>query len=71
MIEVRQSQEQRDNQAARIGAIFKLPDAAAKISGDGWRLDYAGGDKVLLRVELVEMVSQEEAEAIINGLPLE
>jgi hypothetical protein len=66
------TQEERDNQAARIGAIFGLPNPGRQIVRDGVRLESVpgDGDQVLLRVELAEWVSRDEALAILTGQPL-
>lgn len=65
-------QEIRDNQAARIGRIFDLPNAGMKMSRDGWTMSHRVGDPtVTLTVELVAHISREEAEKILNGEPVE
>lgn len=65
-------QEDRNNQAARIGRIFDLPDAGAKVSTDGWTMTHTPeSDSVRLTVELVAFISVEEAEKILNRTPLE
>lgn len=68
-IRIEQSQEQRTNHAARIGAIFDLPDAGSKITRDGVSME-PFGDGVMLSVVMVSQISKEESEAILNGLPL-
>lgn len=62
--------EQRNNIAARIGALFELPDAGMKITREGWRME-GWGDQVQLTVELVTFITVEEAEAILNAKPIE
>lgn len=57
--------EQRNNIAARIGALFELPDAGMKMTREGWRME------VQLTVELVTFITVEEAEAILNAKPIE
>lgn len=64
------TQEQRNNIAARIGAIFDLPDAGMKMTREGWSME-GWGDEVMLKVEIVNMITPEEAEAILNAKPLE
>lgn len=64
------TKEQRANIAARIGALFDLPDAGMKMSREGWQLK-GHGDEIQLTVELVKIVTREEAEAILNAHPLD
>ena len=64
------TQEQRENIAAQIGKLFDLPDAGMKITREGWKLE-GWGPEIRLTVELVKMVTKEEAEAILNALPIE
>ncbi|KQQ65067.1 hypothetical protein [Microbacterium sp. Leaf320] len=63
------TQEQRNNQAERIGALFVLPDAGMKMTREGWRME-GWGDEVQLTVELVTFITKEEAEAILNATPI-
>lgn len=63
------TQEQRDNIAARIGALFDLPDAGMKMTREGWVME-GWGDEIKLTVELVTMITREEAEAILNAKPI-
>ena len=66
------SMEQRGNIAERIGAIFDLPDAGMKMTRDGWTMQHSAGDPtVTLTVELIAQISPEEAERIMNAVPLE
>lgn len=62
--------EQHNNIAARIGALFELPNAGMKITREGWRME-GWGDQVQLTVELVTFITVEEAEAILNAKPIE
>jgi hypothetical protein len=64
------SQEHRENQAARIGKLFNLPDAGMQIAADGVQIQDIGGGIKLLRVELVKQISEEEATAILSGTPI-
>lgn len=64
------TQEQRNIIAARIGALFELPDAGMKMKSEGWVMD-GWGDEIKLTVELVTMITREEAEAILNAKPIE
>lgn len=64
------TQEQRDNIAARIGALFNLPDAGMKIRRDGWMME-GFGDRALLKVELETVITLAEAEAVLNARPLD
>lgn len=59
---------QRNNIAERIGALFNLPDAGMKMTLEGWRMERFGVE-VQLTIELVTIISEEEAEAIINAQP--
>ncbi len=62
--------EQRKHQAERIGKIFGLPDAAMKISSDGVYMESDRPGKALLKVELIEIITEEEAIKILNAEPL-
>lgn len=62
--------EQRQHQAARLGRIFELPDAGMKITEGGWVLE-SWGDQAMVTVELVAVISLEEANALINSEPLD
>lgn len=62
--------EQRKNIAERIGALFDLPNAGTKMTREGWRME-GWGDEVQLTVQLVTVISTEEAEAILNAKPIE
>ena len=61
--------EQRQHQAARLGRIFELPDAGMKITEGGWVLE-SWGDQAMVTVELVAVISLEEANALINAEPV-
>ncbi len=61
--------EQRQNIADQIGAIFGIQNAGYKISREGWNLQ-AWGDEIQLTVELVATVTKEQAEAILNARPV-
>lgn len=63
------TQEQRNNQAERIGALFDLPDAGMKMTREGWSMD-SRGDEVMLKIELMKTITLEEAEAILNATPI-
>lgn len=64
------TEEQRGNIAAQIGKMFELPDAGMKMTAEGWRLE-GWGPEIRLTVELVKMVTKEEAEAMLNAQPVE
>lgn len=63
------TEEQRQNIADQIGAIFGIANAGYKISREGWNLQ-GWGDEIQLTVELVAVVSKEQAEAILNARPI-
>lgn len=63
------TQEQRNHQAERIGALFDLPDAGMKMTREGWSMESWGGG-VMLKIELVKTITPEEAEAILNATPI-
>lgn len=65
------TQEQRNNQAARIGKIFGLEDAGMKMTREGWHMEPCGHDEVLLTVTLVAEITTTEAENILNAAPVE
>lgn len=65
------TEEQRANIAARVGRVFGLPDAGRKIEAGGVNLEYYDAGRALLKVNLVEVITEQEANAIINGLPLD
>lgn len=65
------TQEQRNNQAARIGEIFGLEDAGMKMTREGLHMESCGRDEVLLTVTLVAEITTTEAENILNAVPLE
>lgn len=62
--------ERRQHQAARLGRIFELPDAGMKITEGGWTIE-GWGDRAMLKVELVAVISLEEVNALINSEPLD
>lgn len=63
------TQEQRDNQAERIGLLFDLPNAGRKMTREGWSME-AWGDEVMIKIELVKVITPEEADAILNATPI-
>lgn len=65
----RYSDEEQQNIAAILGDIFGIENAGSKIRQGDWSLE-GWGDEIELRVELVEFISRDQAEAILNARPL-
>lgn len=63
--------EQRKNQAERLGVIFGVEDAGMKMTRNGLSIEPWGDEEVLVKVELVQIISRAEADAILNAAPVE
>ena len=69
-VSIEYTDEQRKHQAERLGRIFGIENAGMKISRDGLRMEPWNGN-VKVTVEVVEFISIEEAEKIMNAVPVE
>lgn len=69
-VSIEYTDEQRKNQAARLGKIFGIENAGMKITRNGLCME-PWNSGVMVTIELCEVITVEEAEKIMNAVPLE